>query len=67
LLLHNCGEYVYIEKAGNSGPFVRLDFADKRDLLSWFNAAIRPTEAKENMFFATFNDKEIEPLDAISR
>ena len=65
LLFHNHGQYVYIEKAGSSGPFVRLDFQDKHDLLTWFNAAIRPTGAKENMMFATFNDKEIESVAGV--
>jgi hypothetical protein len=56
--IHN--HYVFIEKTGGSGPFVRFDFEDRADLNLWL--------AKEfnglgwTHLFATFNDKEIEEI-----
>lgn len=66
LLFRNHDQYVYIEKAGSCGPYVRLDFADKSDLFTWYKAAIKQVSDKGNPLFATFNDREIEDLDATS-
>jgi hypothetical protein len=63
LLFKNQGKYVYIEKAGSSGPYVRIDFMDMSDLFSWYKAAIKQPADKGNPLFATFNDQKIESLD----
>ena len=64
LLLHNHGDYVYIEKAGGSGPFVRLDFKDMADLTTWLAAELNsgPGAGADQRYFATFNDKRIETV-----
>lgn len=67
LLFRNNDRFVYIEKAGSSGPYVRLDFTEKKDLFIWYKAAIKPTADQGNLSFATFNDKTIENLDEIAR
>lgn len=67
LLFRNHDQYVYIEKAGSSGPYVRLDFKNKKDLFIWHKAAIKQTTDKGNPLFATFNDKEIDDLDETGR
>jgi hypothetical protein len=51
--------------AGASGPYVRLDFKNKSDLLTWHKAGIKPTTDKGNFLFATFNDQEIEALNDV--
>jgi len=57
--------YTYIEKAGGSGPFVRLDFADRGALLTWFSATFRGAERLGyTHHFATFNDKKIEMVES---
>lgn len=67
LLFRNHGQYLYIEKAGSSGPYVRLDFENKKDLFIWYKAAIKQTADKGNPLFVTFNDKEIVDLNEINR
>jgi hypothetical protein len=52
--------YIYIEKAGGSGPFVRLDFGDRADLMAWL--AWKFDKSMADHFFVTFNDSEIEML-----
>ncbi len=51
----NC--FTYLEKAGGTGPFVRLDFHDRDDLLAWLSAEFE--KKAEDYVFATFNDREI--------
>ena len=58
LLFRDHDRYVYLEKAGASGPYVRLDFADKRDLLPWLKSLIEPTITERDHLFATFNRRE---------
>jgi hypothetical protein len=52
--------YVYIEKDGGSGPFVRLDFGDKSDLIAWL--AWKFDKSQGDHFFVTFNDSKIETV-----
>jgi len=52
--------YIYIEKAGGSGPFVRLDFGDRADLMAWL--AWKFDKTMGDHFFVTFNDSKIEML-----
>jgi hypothetical protein len=52
--------YTYLEKAGGSGPFVRLDFDDRVDLLTYLGGKFEKTMA--DYIFATFNDSKIELL-----
>ncbi len=65
LLFRNRNQYIYIEKIGSSGPYVRLDFEDKEDLFIWYQSAVKPTADKGSAIFATFNDNEIEDLDEL--
>lgn len=56
--------FTYLEKAGGSGPFVRLDLQTKDDLLPWLSAIF--TGAEQQGFthhFVTFNDASIASLD----
>jgi len=64
-LLHSWkGGFTYIEKAGGSGPFVRLDFNDRNELLSWLTGMFKGAERfGYTHHFATFNDASIESLD----
>ena len=56
--------YTYIEKAGGSGPFVRLDFDDRAALLTWFGGMFRGAEKLGyTHHFATFNDTKIEMIE----
>jgi hypothetical protein len=52
--------YVYIEKVGGCGPFVRLDFSDRSNLTAWLAAKFDKTMG--DFLFVTFNDKKIEML-----
>jgi hypothetical protein len=52
--------YVYIEKHGGSGPFVRLDFSDKSDLLAWL--AWKFDNSAADHFLVTFNNSKIETV-----
>lgn len=52
--------YTYLEKDGGRGPFVRLDFQDRADLLTWLGKGFSKSDGK--YFFATFNDSEIAVL-----
>jgi hypothetical protein len=62
LFFRTGADYTYIEKAGGSGPYVRLDFTDKADLLCWLCAKSTEAERNTSRFFATFNDSSIEEL-----
>lgn len=56
--------YTYIEKAGGSGPFVRLDFDDRADLLTWLSGMFRGAgKLGYTHHFVTFNDTKIEMLE----
>lgn len=68
LLFHDHEHYVYIEKAGGSGPFVRLDFTDLADLRTWLAAqhTSGPNAAPHQQYFVTFNDQRIEALSTPS-
>lgn len=63
LLFHSTAGYVYLEKAGGSGPFVRLDFKDKSDLVPWLAAAFLYPRQPHVQRFATFNADSIRDLD----
>jgi hypothetical protein len=66
LLFHNKDGYVYLEKAGGCGPFVRLDLDEKTDLLPWL-AAANDESNSNSVQFATFNDTSINRLTRNSR
>jgi len=60
--------YTYIEKSGGSGPFVRLDFEDRADLLTWLAGMFRGAEKfGYTHHFATFNDTKIEMLEFLKK
>jgi hypothetical protein len=64
LLFPAANDYVYIEKAGGSGPFVRLDFSDKADLKAWLAWKFEDLEMPQGSHvFVTFNDNKIESLN----
>lgn len=65
LLFHDRDHYVYIEKAGGSGPFVRLDFDDMADLSTWLAKELNggPGTVPNHLYFATFNNRKIETLN----
>ncbi len=65
LLLSQDSGYVYIEKTGGAGPFVRLDFKDKQDLLTYFCSHVTE-ESKGEMthFILTINDEEAYWIDS---
>ena len=60
LLFHSGTGYVYIEKTGGSGPFVRLDIEDKSDLIAWLSWKANKREVGYD--FVTFSDSIIELL-----
>ncbi len=63
LLFHHKTGYTYVEKAGGSGPFVRLDFDNKSDLLPWLATAFIDYADTNATHFATFNDSTIKKLN----
>jgi hypothetical protein len=64
LLLPRERGYTYIEKPGGKGPFVRLDFIERADLLTWFAAMFKGAERLGyTHHFVTFNDAKIESLN----
>ncbi len=52
----------YIEKSGGRGPFVRLDFDERADLLTWLAEMFRADKFGYTHHFATFNDARIQML-----
>ncbi len=64
LLLHRNTAYTYIEKAGGRGPFVRLDFDVRSDVIPWLAAVFSEREHRSAHLFATFNDSNIRKLDS---
>lgn len=70
LLIPRVKGYTYIEKAGGSGPFVRLDFDSRTDLIPWLTAMYEMYSGSRDgytNFFVTFNDTQIEQLDVSAR
>ena len=63
LLFHRNTGYTYIEKAGACGPFVRLDFVERSDLLPWLATAFTNYTDANFSKFATFNDQSIKQLN----
>ena len=63
LLFPRSAGYTYIEKAGGSGPFVRLDLNDKSDLLPWLATAFTNYTDPHISRFVTFNDGKIKKLN----
>jgi hypothetical protein len=60
--------YTYIEKAGGSGPFVRLDFEDRAALLTWLGGMFRGAERLGyTHHFATFNDTKMEMVEFLKK
>lgn len=58
--------YTFIEKSGGFGPFVRLDFDNRDDLLLWLVGEFGGTgEPGSPRRFATFNATEIRALERI--
>jgi hypothetical protein len=52
--------FTYLEKAGGSGPFVRLDLQAKEDLVPWLSAIFAGAERQGfTDHFVTFNDSSI--------
>ena len=60
LLFPEHNGYTYLEKDGGRGPFVRLDFHDRVDLLAYL--AGTSGKVSGDYIFVTFNDTEIELL-----
>jgi len=63
VLLSRKGGYTYIEKAGGSGPFVRLDVQNTSDLLPWFSFMMKELEHEFTHLFLTLNDTSIESIE----
>ena len=64
LLLRRGKGYTYLEKAGGKGPFVRLDFDERSDLISWISGVYNEREHQNAELFVTFNDTDIVKLDS---
>ena len=68
LLIPRPAGFTYIEKAGGSGPFVRLDFMEAGELLLWLAQIFKDADQLGyTHHFATFNDREIRPLEPIAK
>jgi hypothetical protein len=64
LLVSRNKGYTYVEKSGGRGPFVRLDFEERRDLLAWLSGMFRgASKFGYTHHFATFNDAKIQKLE----
>ncbi|HEV2209881.1 MAG TPA: hypothetical protein VG167_13965 [Verrucomicrobiae bacterium] len=66
LLFTGATSLMYIEKDGGFGPFVRLDFKSKADLLKWLSQeeylSPGPEKEMDMRTFVTFNQDDIEEL-----
>lgn len=52
--------YTYLEKAGPTGPFVRIDLSDPTTLMSWFRAQFTNSASRGyTHLFVTYGDKAI--------
>lgn len=56
------GDYMYIEKLGGKGPFLRIDLKDKSDLLLWFSEMNKSFHGQFGKFYLTFNDRRMLPV-----
>ena len=64
LLFHVKERFIYLEKDGGSGPFVRLDFDSRADLRTWLAAMFKEAEKLGyTHHFVTFNDTHIQRID----
>ena len=63
LLIPHGNQFVFLEKSGSNGPYVRFDFKDRKDLLAWLRMEIEPTTDNGDLLFATINDREIVSLN----
>ena len=59
LLFHRKNGYTYIEKAGRWGPFIRLDLADRLDLMPWLALAFKDFPYASSHRFVTFGGRTI--------
>ncbi len=59
VLLHNGQGYTYLEKAGGTGPFVRIDLSGRAELMPWFTAMFKNAAPGYTHLFVTLNDTEI--------
>jgi hypothetical protein len=66
LLIPHNGAYMYVEKVGSRGPFVRLDLEDKSDLMPWLSALWNKCQGHD-VHYVTFNDVKIEKRKLIPR
>jgi hypothetical protein len=62
LLFERKNGCTYIEKAGNRGPFIRIDLADRSDLMPWLAVPLANCTSTNCHHFATFNDRTIKRL-----
>jgi hypothetical protein len=60
LLMRMADGFVYFEKCGGAGPFVRLDFTKREDLRMWFENKYRsPEPTVYSHRVVSFNDREV--------
>jgi hypothetical protein len=59
--------FLFVEKLGNSAPYVRFDFTEKDDLFVWLRAELEPTMNKSDLLFACFNNHDSTSVNEISR
>ena len=52
----------YVEKAGMRGPFIRLDLAERPDLMPWLAVPLANYTSTNCYHFATFNDRTIKKI-----
>ena len=64
VLIPHEDSYTYFEKAGGSGPFIRLDFTSRDELIPYLECYIRDAKTHGDMtaFLLTFNDKEVKQI-----
>jgi hypothetical protein len=60
LLMRKADGFVYFEKCGGAGPFVRLDFTRREDLRAWFENKYQASESRVySHYLVSFNDREM--------
>jgi hypothetical protein len=63
LLMKEADGFVYFEKCGGAGPFVRLDSTKREDLQTWFENMYRSSEPRVySHHLVSFNDQEMRLL-----
>jgi hypothetical protein len=62
LLFQRGKGFTYIEKAGTRGPFIRLDLAERSDLIPWLTLPFTDYADPSFRHFATFNDRSIKKI-----